>query len=340
MFDTPTLADVSIIIPVRDGGDAFQNCLQHILALKPAPRQLIVVDDGSVDNSPEWAKAAGAMVISSPTPRGPAHARNVGATYAGSKLLFFVDADVAVPPDTLARIRTAFEANASLSALIGSYDDAPSAPNFLSQYRNLLHHFVHQTGREEASTFWGGCGVIRRSVFMEMGGFDASYERPSIEDIELGYRLREAGHRIRLLKSLQVKHLKRWTAGTLIQTDFYQRALPWSRLLLERERLDNDLNLQISSRMSVVLALWLVGALASATLVARWRAVSGVVSAAAAAGLLALNHPLYRFFLRTRGLLFTLRVIPWHWLYYLYSGLAFGIAYIEGCVPHSRGHSG
>ncbi len=55
----------------------------------------------------------------------------------------------------------------ALTALFGSYDDAPAAPGLVSQYRNLLHHFVHQQGvfRDEirpAHTFWTGCGMIRR----------------------------------------------------------------------------------------------------------------------------------------------------------------------------------
>ena len=51
-----------------------------------------------------------------------------------------------------------------IAAVFGSYDDEPGAPNLVSQYRNLLHHFVHQTGRTEASTFWTGCGAVRRDA--------------------------------------------------------------------------------------------------------------------------------------------------------------------------------
>lgn len=124
--------------------------------------------------------------------------------------------------------QTLFSRELDLAALIGSYDDAPGATNFLSQYRNLLHHYVHQTGNEEASTFWGACGAVRREVFLAMGGFDESYRQASIEDIELGYRLKRAGLKILLCKALQVKHLKRWEAGSLLKADFCYRALPWT----------------------------------------------------------------------------------------------------------------
>ena len=43
----------------------------------------------------------------------------------------------------------------------GSYDDTPTDRGFVSRYKNLLHHYVHQTARREASTFWTGLGAVR-----------------------------------------------------------------------------------------------------------------------------------------------------------------------------------
>ena len=121
----------------------------------------------------------------------------------------------------------------------------------ISQYRNLLHHFVHQNGNREASTFWAGCGAIRRSVFEKIGGFDEKrFRRPSIEDIELGYRLRQSGYRILLDKRLQGTHLKGWNLYSLIRTDISCRAMPWSRLILETKKLPDDLNLKLGQRVS------------------------------------------------------------------------------------------
>ena len=79
------------------------------------------------------------------------------------------------PPGTLTRIRDRFESEPDLDALIGSYDDEPAAPGFVSQYKNLLQHYVHQHGRKEATTFWSGCGAIRRELFLAIGGFDETY---------------------------------------------------------------------------------------------------------------------------------------------------------------------
>jgi GT2 family glycosyltransferase len=321
---------VSIVIPVRNGGDDLGECLRAVHRLHPRPVGVIVVDDHSTDGSAEVARQLGATVLKLDG-RGPSAARNAGARETGCEILFFVDADVAVRPEVVGLVQEEFERDPGLAAVIGSYDDAPGKPNFLSQYKNLLHHYTHQRASEEAFTFWGACGAIRREVFERIGGFDESWT--SIEDIELGYRLRAAGHRIKLVKTLQVKHLKRWTPSSLLRTEIFVRALPWSRLIVANKRMANDLNIDVASRLSVACALGLVGSSVFASL---W---PPMVFAAALfmVGLIALNGHVYAFLSRKRGVWFAVRAIPWHWLYYLYSGAAFAMATLEHvlCRPRS-----
>ncbi len=262
----------------------------------------------------------------------PRAARNIGAQRAGGDLLYFIDADVVAHADAIGKVRETFDEAPGLSALIGSYDDEPGSPQLLAQYKNLQHHYVHQTGGEEAFTFWAGCGAIRREVFESMGGFDASYAEPSIEDIELGYRLKAAGHRIRLRKDLQVKHLKRWTAVSLVKTDFFRRALPWSELILRQKNLANDLNINSASRLSVVCVYLLTLSLAAAP----WFHQTLMLAAACTLALLVINQHFYRFFLRKRGPWFTVQILPWHWFYFFYSGLAFAIVKARRLLPAAR----
>jgi glycosyltransferase involved in cell wall biosynthesis len=312
---------ISIVVPVHNGGEDFKKCLRGLLNCVPQPEEIIVVADGDTDGSWQIAEEFGATVIRNETPKGPGLARNLGASRATGNVVFFVDADVVIAPDALAQISSTFEQDPEIAAVFGSYDDAPAAANFLSQYKNLLHHYTHQMAREEASTFWSGCGAVRREVFLALGGFDCTYKRPSIEDIELGYRLKQAGYRVRLCKALQGKHLKHWNTVSLINTDFFQRALPWTELILSRSQPVNDLNLGWSSRASVVSVYLLV----AATLIALWRPSALLFAAIFAIALLCLNAHLYTYLSNKRGVRFTVQAIPWHWFYYLYSGLAFGI---------------
>jgi hypothetical protein len=130
-----------------------------------------------------------------------------------------------------------------------------------------MHCYVHQRAQSEASTFWSGCGAIRREVFLAHSGFSNDYGRPAIEDIELGYRLIQAKRVIRLDRELCVKHLKRWTFWGLVKTDILDRGIPWSELILRDRNMPNDLNLALSQRVSVALVYLLL----AAALAAAWR---------------------------------------------------------------------
>jgi GT2 family glycosyltransferase len=128
---------------------------------------------------------------------------------------------------TFVRIRAAFDQDPGLTAIFGAYDDNPMSGSLLSDFRNLLHHYVHSEGAGVASTFWTGLGAIRRDSFLSLGGFDET--AAWIRGIELGARLRRAGCVIVLDPSIQAAHLKRWTLGSMVQTDTALRAAagPW-----------------------------------------------------------------------------------------------------------------
>ena len=154
----------SVIIPVWCGGTNFAQCLSSAIAAIQRGDEIIVVADGEGDGSWRIAEQMGARVVQLPTRSGPGRARNTGAETSESDILFFIDADVIIPPDSIERIRSIFETEKDLAALIGSYDEQPYEANFHSQYKNLFHHYVHQHGCAEASTFWGACGAIRRAA--------------------------------------------------------------------------------------------------------------------------------------------------------------------------------
>jgi GT2 family glycosyltransferase len=311
---------MSIIIPVYNNPRDLRECLLALRSASCPGTEIIVVDDASTDDTPAVAVEMGVRVLRLTKNTGPAAARNYGARHAQGGILFFVDADVLVAADAVSRVLRAFEESADVAAVFGSYDAFPRAGGVVSQYRNLLHHFVHQNGNPEASTFWAGCGAIRRAVFEAIGGFDAgAFPFPSIEDIELGYRLRRTGHRILLDKALQGTHLKRWTLWSVIQTDIRCRAIPWARLILASQHAPDDLNLQGKQRLSGMLVL-LACALTP-------MGVFGVLplglATAAVLGVVVLNRELYTFFYRQRGLRFASACLLLHFLYYLYSGLGY-----------------
>ncbi len=190
------LPPISIIVPVRDDPGNLNLCLQALQASDYPEAEILVIDDGSNDHTPEVAQLHRVWLIRQGTSIGLAEARNLGARYATHEYLFFIDADVYVHPHALRRGMQAFLDDPSTDAVSGSYDLWSGARNAISQYRNLLHYYLNQDCLRETCSFWSGCGAIKRSVFIEMGGFSATYDEPSIGGIELGARLRQAGHRL------------------------------------------------------------------------------------------------------------------------------------------------
>jgi GT2 family glycosyltransferase len=340
------IVKLAAIVPVHNGGDALRRCLEALLAGTRVPDELIVVDDASTDGSGEIAQRQGTTIIRlNDGPNGPAVARNRGAAAATGDALLFIDADVVVHPDTVARIESYLSDEPGVHALFGSYDDDPPVRGMVARYKNLEHHYVHQHGRREAGTFWAGCGAIRREAFSAIGGFDERYARPSIEDIELGMRLRRAGYRIWLCRDVQVAHLKRWTFAGLLQSDIRDRAIPWSRLIAsQRGRIPDDLNLGWRSRASALAAwlpvlAWLLAGIAQLLAFSSaldigigWWAILG--TGLGLLGLLFLNWDLYRFLARRGGLAFALGAAWLHWLYLIYSSATL-VAVMAPAVPES-----
>ncbi len=326
---------VSVVIPVRNAAACLQRCLEAIMTSTSTTFEVILVDDGSTDATPRIAERFPVVYLTTPRLSGPAAGRNLGAKHAKGEILLFVDADVVVQNDTLHLVSRSFGKDPQLAALLGSYDDKPAWNNLLSQYKNLMHHYIHQISRADGCTFWTGLGAIRKTVFDSIGGFNEKrYRRPSIEDIELGYRLRRANHKIVLEKHLQGKHLKKWTLRSLLDADILCRALPWSWLILETRILPRDLNLKFSYRISAVLVGVLILS-APLLLLQLHQGITNSLGSFVVLGWLLLfvcvvflNRDLYRFFAQRKGFSFTVAAVGLHLFYYFYSGATFVLCWI------------
>jgi GT2 family glycosyltransferase len=319
---------LSVIVPVRDGEHFLPSSLAALRAsdIPPSEWELIVVDDSSHDRSAELAAGyADRLVQLNDGPRGPAFARNRGAEVARGDALVFVDADVCVHPDALRRVRETFEQESDVSAVFGAYDFAPSASGLVSQYRNLLHRFVHQRDAGDAVTFWAGCGAVRAAVFSGCGGFDEGRGREALEDIDLGYRMSARGHRIVLRPEIQGQHMKRWTLRSMIVTDVRERGIPWVRMLLSRKaRPAATLNIRLSEQLCTVLVV--AGCLALGGWLWRGGTTWLVAAAAAMTAVLAINAPLLAWFARQRGWGFAIRAMPLRLLYYALNAVSVSLA--------------
>jgi GT2 family glycosyltransferase len=293
-------ASISLVIPCHNGAGFLSHCLAALARVNRPWTEYIVVDDCSHEDLSVVVQGSELPVrlMRLAEHSGPARARNHGARVATGEILVFLDSDTCVHDNTLALIEEAFADPNGPGAVIGSYDDNPSAEGFHSQFRNLLHHYVHQTGGREVCTFWTGCGAVRRAIFEKLGGFNE--EIVGMDDVEFGGRLTRSGVRIELRREIQVQHRKRWSFFLWTVTDLKLRGIPWTLLLLRNGSIPNVLNIDYRSRANVALtggaalmalAGFKVHSLAWAALVFLGAAVW-------------LNRGLYAFFARCRGKLF------------------------------------
>jgi glycosyltransferase involved in cell wall biosynthesis len=322
---------LSVVIPVYNDAPSLARCLKALASGDRLADEIIVVDDHSTDGSADVAARHGAQVLTGAGgPDGPAAARNRGAAAASGDILVFVDADVALHPDVLSRIERGFADRPDRAALFGSYDETPADRGMVSMYKNLLHHYTHQTSRPEASTFWAGCGAIRRAVFLACGGFDEGYRRPAIEDIELGTRITRQGHRIHSCPEIQATHLKHWGFVDLVMSDIFRRAIPWSLLIHREGAIPDDLNLGRASRFSA-LAAWVALACSSVAVTWPW-ALAG--AAVALTTIVACNAGLFHLLARRGGPGLLAAGLGLHSLYLLYSSAAFAMIVGPGWLVH------
>jgi glycosyltransferase involved in cell wall biosynthesis len=318
---------ISVVIPVYNAEHLIDRVFAPVIAALQRQEidEILVVDDCSTDQSmSRVARYPFIRTMRTTQQSGPGGARNLAAPQAIGEILWFVDSDVIIADDAARLLGQSFSDPGTV-AVMGSYDDTPAAPGFLSQYKNLVHHFYHHNAKAQASTFWAGCGAVRKDAFLAINGFDArTYKYPSIEDIDLGYRLRAAGGQILLDKSIQGKHLKVWRLGNLLHTEIFRRAIPWSQLMLRRGALTDDLNVGRGERLRAVLVILLSLAILSA--------LPGFISWWIPAGLFALDviasRSFLSFFFRARGAWFMVRAYLMHRLYYLYSSAAFAWAWL------------
>jgi GT2 family glycosyltransferase len=289
---------ISVIMPVYNAERLLGECLAALRASEGAEYEILVVDDSSTDRSREIAAAAGCTVVASGGRLGPAGARNRGIERASGDVLFFVDSDVIVRPDTLRRLADADDP--TLDGVIAVQAPAMRFRNVCSSYKNLWMYYTYvRRAGEDVPLFYTTAAALRRQAFVDSGGFDLNYTNPNVEDTDFGQKLARLGYRIRVLPDLEVEHVKGYDLRGLLRTDFL-RSMSLARLKLRKraDTIGNDTSVPTGYIVSVPLAC-----LAAVLLVAGLATGSRVLLDAtflALAAVFVLNVPFLRL-LRVHG---------------------------------------
>jgi GT2 family glycosyltransferase len=310
----------AVVMPAYNAQDTIGAALRAISESTAKPMEILVFDDGSTDRTAEIARTFGVTLLSGPLPKqGPGFGRTECAKVTNADVLVFVDADVSVWPDAIPKLLGVLSKNNGPAAAFGSYDSNPPGTNWAAKYANLRHHHFHQVGNRRASTFWTGFGAIRRDIFIRSSGFDSAYREPSIEDVELGARLRRAGHGIELVPEALATHSKNWTLIQLWRTDILRRALPWSRLLISGQLEAGTLNTSAQEKLSALLVLVAL----AAGFLSVWDKSFWIVVAIALSVYTVLNKRLLTVFWNATGAMGAGTGLVLHVLYHCYASLTY-----------------
>jgi GT2 family glycosyltransferase len=228
--DLPAMTRISVVIPVYNAEATLAECLTRVLQSSFESFEVVLVDDGSTDRSRAIAQSFPVRIVPSPGRVGPARARNIGAEAAVGEVLFFIDSDVMLRPDSLARLADAFE-DRTVDALCGVQSAEMRHNDLVSQYKNLWMRWTYLRQTGDVPLFYTTAAAIRRAAFVRVGGFDERYETPNVEDTAFGQRLVRMGMSVRIHRALEVEHVKRYSLWGLLRTDF-MRAVSLTRLKL------------------------------------------------------------------------------------------------------------
>ncbi len=198
--------NISIVIPVYNASLTLKECLDAIFNSDYKNFEVIVVSDNSSDNSIEIAKQFKCKIIELPKNMGPAFARNKGVEVAQNEILLFVDSDVIIKKDALNCLNNKFSDN-EVSAIQGIYSHEPVYKNMPTQYQqSYTSYYIWPANKKYASTLSTCCFAIRKKIFNQLKGFDSNIKRATCEDEVFGYNLISNGHKILILRELNVEH--------------------------------------------------------------------------------------------------------------------------------------
>ena len=225
----------SIIVAAHNAQRTLDRCLQALLDGGLAQGdELVVVDDGSTDDTRQVAARYPCQVVGFDRNRGSASARNLGAAEARGSHLVFVDADVQAQAGWLDTLRQTVTAQPTLDILITYPVAQPPPSNFYSAYKHVfLHHTYQRIAPGEINGIYSALFCIPRPLFLELGQFNERFKGASFEDIDLGFKARKAGATVYLLEHGMWQHLHHYTLRSHLAND-YHRAKGYVTTIFDR----------------------------------------------------------------------------------------------------------
>lgn len=186
---------VSVIVPVYNGEKVIGSCLKSLLNQNYPKKnyEIIVVDDGSTDNSVEVVKKFKRVKLIRQKHKGPAAARNLGVKHAKGSIVLFTDADCIPSRNWIKSMVEPFK-DKQVVGVAGTYKTL-NKESLVARFAGYEIEERHEKMKENKTIDFIGTysAAYRKNVFLKFGGFDESFTMASGEDPELSFRLSKAG---------------------------------------------------------------------------------------------------------------------------------------------------
>lgn len=207
------------ILPCHNASRTLAAAVDCLKALQPPPERILVVDDGSTDETAEIACRNGAEVIALAEQSGPSRARNAGARAAETPWLLVVDADCYLHADGFAQAAELLEREPDLDGVMGVFEpDVPSGP-LAGKFKNFFRHYEITGMDNPPHIFTSSAFLIRKQAYENAGGFNEAFGTAGTEDNEFYFRFLAAGHRLKYLPEFQFTHDKPMGLWRLLRED-------------------------------------------------------------------------------------------------------------------------
>lgn len=217
---------VSVVIPTYNRRDTLQQCLASVTHQTYSNYEVIVVDDGSTDSTDEMIRwrFPDVRYIRQRTNHGPAAARNLGIEVARGEIVAFTDDDCQLPPEFLSRIVEGYYRYPEVAG-VGGFLEAPEEllrSNPFARFEAYVTHQVYRAGLQEYLGGFecpaGGTNSMsyKKSVLVEVGGFDESFPYAAGEDADLKWRVVQRGYQL-LYIPVKVTHLQSYTLKSFLK---------------------------------------------------------------------------------------------------------------------------
>ena len=204
---------ISVVIPVYNSADTIGMCLGSIFA-QSYPRnyfEVIVVDDGSTDETASVARALAAAVkepltILSQANAGPAAARNAGIRAATGTIVAFTDADCVAAPNWLESLVHVFGQHPDVAGVGGPLYSAARSNTLVARYLLAADFYRHRTHGGAVDYLLTLNAAFLRSMLLDIGGF-TERNQAWAEDADLSFRLVHSGYQLLLAQAGAVTHI-------------------------------------------------------------------------------------------------------------------------------------